>query len=92
VYPVLHDVSGSKEKALELFDEHAQMKIHLYGLENALTSPVQWGDRVQRLREVILPHIRDEEDVEFPRLRRILQEKQNAAIAGKILREEAMIL
>jgi hemerythrin superfamily protein len=92
VYPVLHDVSGSKEKALELFEEHAQMKIHLYGLENALTSPVQWGERVQRLREVILPHIRDEEDVEFPRLRRILQEKQNAAIAGKILREEAMIL
>jgi len=92
VYPVLHDIAGAEEKARELYDEHAQMKIHLYGLETSLASGPSWGDRVRRLQDVILSHIRDEEEVEFPRLRAILAEKQNASIAGKILREEALIL
>jgi hemerythrin superfamily protein len=92
VYPVIYETAGAEEKARELYDEHAQMKIQLYGLESALTSPSQWRDRVRRLSEVILPHIRDEEDVEFPRLRRMLQEKEHASLAGKILREQAMVL
>jgi hemerythrin superfamily protein len=92
VYPVLHDIAGEENKARELYDEHAQLKIHLFGLELALASQSQWNERVRRLQDLILPHIRDEEDVEFPRLRRILQEKQHASISGKILREEAMVL
>src|SRR5690349_24814001 len=27
VYPVLHDIAGAEDKARELYDEHAQMKI-----------------------------------------------------------------
>jgi hypothetical protein len=92
VYPILYDTAGATEKARELYDEHAQMKIHLFGLEQALASPSQWREHVRRLQDVIVPHIRDEEDHEFPRLREILQEKQHAPLAGKILREEAMVL
>ena len=32
VYPILHEIAGAAEQARELYDEHAQMKIHLYGL------------------------------------------------------------
>ena len=92
VYPVLHDVAGAAEQARELYEEHAQMKIHLYGLENAVDSPSTWNERVRRLQEVIGAHIRDEEDVEFPRLRSLLQKRQYASLAGKILREEALVL
>ena len=92
VYPVLHDTAGAAAKARELYDEHAQMKIHLYGLESAIDSPAQWRVHVGQLKNVILPHIRDEEEVEFPRLRRMLQEKEHASLAGKILREQAMVL
>jgi iron-sulfur cluster repair protein YtfE (RIC family) len=92
VYPILHDVAGAAHQAKELYDEHAQMKIHLYGLEMALDSPSTWGERVRQLREVIGSHIRDEEDVEFPRLRALLQDRQYASLAGKILREEALVL
>ena len=45
------------------------MKIHLYGLETAVGSPATWAERVRRLQDLIGEHIRDEEDVEFPRLR-----------------------
>jgi len=92
VYPILHDVAGAAEQARELYEEHAQMKIHLYGLETAIDSGPTWTERVRQLQEVIGAHIRDEEDVEFPRLRTLLQEKQHASLAGKILREEALVL
>ena len=92
VYPILHEVAGAAEQARELYDEHAQMKIHLYGLETAIESGPEWGERVRRLQDLIGEHIRDEEDVEFPRLRALLQERQNAELAGKILREEALVL
>jgi hemerythrin superfamily protein len=92
VYPILHEVAGAAEQARELYEEHAQMKIRIYGLETSIGSPSTWRERVQRLREVIVPHIRDEEDVEFPRLRSLLKHRQHASLAGKILREEAMVL
>jgi hypothetical protein len=47
---------------------------------------------VRRLQDLIREHIRDEEDVEFPRLRALLAERQHASLAGKILREEALVL
>src|SRR4051794_40562803 len=30
VYPALFETAGAEDKARELYDEHAQMKIHLY--------------------------------------------------------------
>jgi hemerythrin superfamily protein len=92
VYPVLYDIAGAEDKARELYDEHAQMKIHLFSLERALDSGPSWGDHVRRLQDIVLSHIRDEEEVEFPRLRTILAEKEHSKIAGKILREEALVL
>jgi iron-sulfur cluster repair protein YtfE (RIC family) len=92
VYPILHEIAGAAEQARELYDEHAQMKIHLYALETAVASPPTWAERVRRLQDLIGEHIRDEEDVEFPRLRALLQDRQQATLAGKILREEALVL
>jgi hemerythrin superfamily protein len=92
VYPVLHDVAGATQQARELYEEHAEMKIHLYGLETAVSSGSNWTERVRRLQEIISSHLRDEEDVEFPRLRSLLQDRQNVELAGKILREEALVL
>jgi hemerythrin superfamily protein len=92
VYPILHEVAGAAEHAQELYEEHAQMKIHLYALETSIESGSTWGERVRRLQDLVGEHIRDEEEVEFPRLRELLQDRQYASLAGKILREEALVL
>src|SRR5690349_18281943 len=42
VYPALHDIAGAEQAARELYDEHAQMKIHLFGLEKSLATPPAW--------------------------------------------------
>jgi hypothetical protein len=50
-----------------------------------------WSGRVRELHTLIRGHIRDEEEVEFPRLREFLDESTKPAVAGQISREEAMV-
>jgi iron-sulfur cluster repair protein YtfE (RIC family) len=91
VYPALHGPAGSADAARSLYAEHAEMKIHLYALEQALTSGHAWGVQLPTLRQLIARHIQTEEDVEFPRLASKLDAAASRAAAGQIYREEAMI-
>jgi hypothetical protein len=44
------------------------------------------------LRTLIRDHVRQEEEVEFPRLRAALDDAAARELAGKIQREEALVL
>ena len=44
------------------------------------------------LRRLIETHAKQEEEQEFPRLRRVLQGRDKAMVAGQIRREEALVL
>ncbi len=92
VYPILHDQAGAKDAAMNLYNEHAEMKMHLYHLEAALKSGSGWADHVKQLRDLINKHVEEEEGTEFPRLRNMMDEKKQRAVAGQIHREEAMVL
>jgi hemerythrin-like domain-containing protein len=92
VYPLLYQEAGAAEAAKHLYGEHADMKIHLYQLEVALSDRAAWTDHVDALRELIGRHIREEEDVEFPRLRHALDDQRRQSVSGKIRREEALVL
>ncbi len=92
VYPILfsqvHDERGSKH----LYDEHADIKIHLYEIEQCLMRGEDWTPHVRALRTVIEDHVREEEQEGFPKLRQALDEKRSKKVAGFIGREEAMVL
>jgi hemerythrin superfamily protein len=92
VYPMLHDQAGAKEAAMHLYSEHAEMKMHLYHLEAALKSGSGWTEHVRQLRDLINKHVDEEESTEFPRLRNMMDEQKQRAMAGQIHREEAMVL
>ena len=92
VYPVLHDRAHAEEEAKKLYSEHADMKIHLWGLEEALKQGLNWDTRVQALRSLIRRHVEDEESVQFPRLETLMDERLSRATPAQIRREEAMIL
>ena len=92
VYPVLHGPAGAADAARNLYAEHAEMKIHLYALEQALMNGESWGVQLPTLRELIARHIRTEEDVEFPRLQSALDTHARRTAASQIHREEAMIV
>jgi hemerythrin superfamily protein len=92
VYPVLHERAHAAEEAKRLYSEHADMKIHLWGLEDALKQGLDWDTRVQALRSLIRRHVEDEESVQFPRLESLMDEQLSRATPAQIRREEAMIL
>jgi iron-sulfur cluster repair protein YtfE (RIC family) len=91
VHPLLHDRANAEQEAKHLYDEHADIKIHLYELETLLKANADWTPVVRSLRAIVEEHIQDEEQVEFPRLRQVLDEKNTRKLAGQIRREEALV-
>jgi hemerythrin superfamily protein len=92
IYPMLHGPAGAADAARSLYAEHAEMKIHLYALEQALTNGASWGVQLPTLRDLIARHIRAEEDVEFPRLQEALDARARRTTAAQIRRAAAMIV
>ena len=92
VYPLLYGAADAAEAAKQLYREHAEMKIHLHELETALRTGASWSGRASQLQTLISRHVRDEEDVQFPKLQAVLDERQRQLVSGQIRREEALIL
>ena len=91
VYPILQE-AGAATSARQLYAEHGEMKVHLYELERALKSDAGWTEHVATLRALIGRHIREEEDVQFPKLQALMDKGRIRTLAGQIRREEALIL
>lgn len=92
VYPLLNDAARSRKAAKHLYDEHADMKILLFEIEMAVMQGRPWFEPVRNLRQIIEHHVREEEDEQFPRLRRVLSERRSSQVAAQVHREEALIL
>lgn len=91
-YPLLHDAADAAEDAKHLYAEHAQMKIHLHALEQMSKDDPGWTARVRALRELIEEHARQEEEVDFPKLRRALDQQAKTRLSGDLSCEKALIL
>lgn len=92
VYPLLQSKANGASAAKQLYSEHAEMKVHLYELEMASAGGAAWAERARALQALIARHIRDEEDVQFPRLEGLLDAEGRRRLARQIRREEALIL
>jgi hemerythrin superfamily protein len=92
VYPLLHNQASDPDGSKELYEDHADIKILLFDIEDALMSGRDWGGPVRQLRDLVRSHIEEEEQNVFPRLREMMAEAQRPKVAGQIRREEALIL
>jgi len=92
VYPLLQDEAERASEIEKLYREHARMKVLLFELERAIKDDQAWVARVRDLRAEIEPHARQEEEVEFPRLRSLMDAKGTAELSRKIRQEEALII
>ena len=92
VYPLLHNEGQDAQASKELYDEHADMKILLFELEELLKSGEDWSQQVRSLRDLIQDHVNEEEQVVFPKLKQIFDETRTAKISSQISREEALSL
>jgi hemerythrin superfamily protein len=92
VYPILFSQVHDEDRSKHLYDEHADIKIQLYEIEQCLMRGDDWTNQVRALRRIIEDHVREEEQEGFPRLRQALDEGRSKKVAGFISREEAMVL
>jgi len=92
VYPALRENLATMDDATQLYEEHAEMKVLLYRLEQTPKNDEQWHLYATELRTLIERHIHQEEDVDFPKLRAALDEAMSADLASKIEREKALLL
>jgi hemerythrin superfamily protein len=92
IYPILRERLGEREDTRGLYAEHGDIKVFLYRLEDKVADDEAWRATVREMREVLARHARQEEEEEFPRLRRILEEREMAQMNGLAARERALVL
>lgn len=92
VYPLWCKEGKQEQASKELYEEHADMKVRLFELEQMLKDGSDWRSTVQGLRDLIQEHIHEEENIVFPRLKELLDQDRAATVAGQIMREEALVL
>lgn len=86
VYPALRD-AGMRAEADELNSEHGYVKQYLYELDNLPSASPEFLATVKRFRGDIEDHMREEEDVLFPRLKAQLDDERNARLTRAMNRE-----
>lgn len=92
IYPLLREQANEVEDARHLYGEHAEMKVLLRALEQMPPDAPQWGDKVRELRTLVEGHARHEEEIDFPKLRSMLDEGALAKLSGHVQREKALVL
>ncbi len=93
VYPALHDEVRDQKGSKSLYEEHAEIKIHMAEVEHALLNEdPQWRRHVRSLHEVLARHMRHEEEEEFPKMRSVLGEERQRTMSAEIRREERMVI
>ena len=91
VYPLLRDDADRAEASEKLYREHASMK-SIYSAIALRPGPAGLDHQSAGAPRGDRAHAREEEDVEFPRLRNVLNQKQTASLSRKIHQEEARLV
>lgn len=76
IYPALRE-AGEVAEADELNSEHGYVKTYLYKLDNMAKDDPGFLAKVREFRTLIEEHVREEEDVLFPKLKAQLSEEEN---------------
>jgi iron-sulfur cluster repair protein YtfE (RIC family) len=90
LYPML--IEQVSVDARHLYSEHADMKIHLYTLENTPKDDPEWMHHLRALKSLIEGHVLQEEEEAFPKLQASMSENMQTMLLGKLQREKAMLL
>lgn len=92
VYPMLHDHAHEVDDTKRLYGDHAEMKMHLFTLEQLRKDDPQWLAVAHDLKQLVTDHIQQEERVDFPKLRRQLDDREVVTLSGSVAREKALLL
>jgi hemerythrin superfamily protein len=92
IYPMIRDDAHRKEQAVKLYRDHAEVKVKLFELEHKPKDDPSWMPELRELHHMVETHAREEEQVEFPKLRAALDEARCANLMGEVQREKSLLL
>jgi len=92
IYPMIRDDAHRPEQAVKLYRDHAEVKVKLFELEHKAKDGPSWMTELRQLHHMVESHAREEEQVEFPRLRAALDEARCATLMGEVQREKSLLL
>ena len=92
IYPMLRDDAHRREQAVKLYRDHAEVKVKLFELEHKPNDDPSWMSELKALHHMIESHAREEEQIEFPKLRAALDEARCVNLMGEVQREKSMLL
>ena len=83
IYPALRDDNDTAD-ADRLDTEHGHVKTLIFELKQMDSDSAGWLEKVRKLRDSLAEHIRMEEEQILPKLKRDLDEDQNANITSMV--------
>ncbi|GGK33317.1 hemerythrin [Pilimelia terevasa] len=85
VYPVMRKYLDDGERAVAHdIDEHQEIEVTLKRLEDVDVSSAEFDTALGRLERLLADHVRDEEQDQFPELRRAIPREELAELAGQV--------
>jgi hemerythrin superfamily protein len=81
IYPAMH-VANMEETSEDLFEEHADIKIYLFQLEQMPKNSPDWLKKARDFQEHVQEHVEDEDKNAFPKLRDKLTPEQLTAVTA----------
>jgi len=90
VYPAVRSFYGESDTQ-ELYDEQAQMKVILDDIKNTSPASPEFKSKVERLREIVMDHVRQEESTMFTAIRNNCSEEQQEQLATRFKQAKSRI-
>lgn len=91
LYPVVFQQANLRETVPDLYEEHSQMKVALFQLEQMPKEGETWTKGVIEFRTLIAEHVSEEESVVFPRLKSALGPEQIEQLDQLLRRERGLV-
>jgi len=91
VYPAIREHVPDGDKAVQHdIGEHHELEVVMKQLEDLDVSGTEFNSAIGRLAELLADHVRDEEDEQFPELRRRVPSEQLTELAMKVERAKKL--
>lgn len=85
VYPAMREYLADGEKAVQHdIEEHKELERTMKHLEALDVSSAEFDEAIRRLETLLADHVQDEENEQFPELRRRVPRDELVKLAGKV--------
>lgn len=90
IYPTVRPFYGDSDTQ-ELYDEQAEMKVMLDSIKSLSPSSPEFKQQIQRLKDVVMDHVRQEESTMFAAIRNNCSDQQKEQMATQFKAAKAKL-